>query len=150
MTTVYRQATEQDAQRIAEIHALSRATSMPWLPVVHTAAEDLWFYEHIVIPDQNVEVCEVDGTVIGFCAVSDPWLQHLYLDPSSQGKGIGSTLLASAKKGRKELNLWVFQQNVEAQAFYSKHGFIEVTRTDGAANEEKSPDIHLRWIQSDA
>jgi ribosomal protein S18 acetylase RimI-like enzyme len=43
------------------------------------------------------------------------------------------------------LALWTFQSNVRAQAFYARHGFVEVRRTDGAANEEKTPDVRMVW-----
>jgi hypothetical protein len=34
---------------------------------------------------------------------------------------------------------------MSAQRFYAGHGFIEVRRTDGAANEEHAPDIRMVW-----
>ena len=43
------------------------------------------------------------------------------------------------------LQLWTFQANAPAQRFYERHGFHEVERTDGAGNEERSPDIRYRW-----
>ncbi len=147
MIPILRIATLEDADRIAEIHRTSRASSMPWLPVVHTAEEDRWFYRNIVIPDQHIEVAEINGEVVGFCATDERWLNHLYVHPNAQGHGIGSALLKSAMKRCVELNLWVFQRNTNAQAFYTSHGFEEVTRTDGADNEEKTPDIQMRWAK---
>ena len=140
-----RQAVPDDADRLAEIHATSRATAMPWLPVVHTPAEDKWFFRHIVIPDHNVEVCEADDQIIGFIAITDTWLHHLYIDPAFAGQGIGTGLLQSAMARRKELRLWVFQRNARARAFYAKNGFSELELTDGDANEEKMPDVLMHW-----
>jgi len=148
VTTVLRPATLNDAPRIAEIHAASRAAAMPWIPVLHSPEEDLWFYRTIVIPKQRVSVCEVNRIIIGFSATSDGWLHHLYLHPSSFRKGVGSKLLMDAKEGNESLDLWVFQRNTSAQAFYRHHGFVEMARTDGTENEEKSPDIHMRWSQN--
>ncbi len=45
----------------------------------------------------------------------------------------------------RTLDLWTFQSNIGAQRFYNRHGFLEVMRTDGAGNEERSPDIRYRW-----
>ena len=43
------------------------------------------------------------------------------------------------------LRLWVFERNDRARSFYAHHGFTEVERTDGSGNEEKEPDVLLRW-----
>jgi hypothetical protein len=43
------------------------------------------------------------------------------------------------------LRLWVFERNSGARAFYARHGFAEVTRTDGSGNEEREPDVLLGW-----
>jgi len=115
------------------------------VPELHTPAEDLWFYENLVIPDQDVEVYMVDDTIAGFVACAEGWLHHLYVDPEFWGKGIGSVLLLSAQTHNKALQLWVFQQNEKARAFYQAHGFSELELTDGAANEEKLPDLRMIW-----
>jgi hypothetical protein len=39
----------------------------------------------------------------------------------------------------------VFERNSGARAFYARHGFTEVTRTDGSGNEEREPDVLLTW-----
>jgi len=140
-----RKALKSDAARIAEIHRASRDASMPWLPDLHTAAEDLWFYENLVIPDQDVDVHEIDGQITGFIATAQGWLHHLYVHPDHFRKGIGALLLLSAQAHHKTLQLWVFQQNTAAIAFYESHGFAQIERTDGEANEEKLPDIRMSW-----
>lgn len=145
MNRQFRAAVPDDADRIAQIHRAARAAAMPWLPVIHSEAEDRWFYRHIVIPDHDVEVCVDDGQIMGFVAITDKWLHHLYVDPTTQGGGIGTALLEKAMAKRPELNLWVFQQNTPARAFYAAHGFVDVELTDGQANEEKTPDVHMRW-----
>ena len=43
------------------------------------------------------------------------------------------------------LALWTFQSNTRAQEFYRRHGFTEVRRTDGSANEERVPDVRMVW-----
>jgi len=48
------------------------------------------------------------------------------------------TLLEKAKAATAELSLWTFQQNLRARRFYERHGFVVVTETDGADNEEKT------------
>jgi len=140
-----RKATKSDAARIADIHRASRMGAMPWLPDLHTPAEDLWFYENLVIPDQDVMVYEVDGTIAGFISCADGWLHHLYVDPEYWGKGLGAVLLLHAQAHNKSLQLWVFQQNEKARGFYAAHGFSELELTDGKANEEQLPDVKMIW-----
>ncbi|WP_408612609.1 N-acetyltransferase [Glycomyces luteolus] len=54
-------------------------------------------------------------------------------------------MLARAKRRRPELDLRVFEQNTGARAFYARHGFSEIASGDGSDNEERLPDLHLRW-----
>jgi chorismate mutase len=41
--------------------------------------------------------------------------------------------------------LWVFESNEGARRFYTRHGFLELRRTDGSENEERAPDLELAW-----
>jgi len=51
-----------------------------------------------------------------------------------------------AKRERPHgLWLWTFVSNEGAQRFYERHGFAEVERTDGRANEERAPDVLYAW-----
>jgi chorismate mutase len=45
--------------------------------------------------------------------------------------------------------LWVFESNEPARAFYRRRGCLELERTDGAANEERAPDIRVAWPGTD-
>lgn len=139
-----RTATSEDIPAIVDIFRTARATAMPWLPVLHSAAGDLKFFERVV-REYDVEVAELEGAVAGFISSEGDWLEQLYITPSRQGQGLGSALVARAQDKAISLQLWVFEQNVAAQRFYLKHGFSEVERTDGANNEERCPDIRMMW-----
>ena len=70
------------------------------------------------------------------------FVDQLYVEPGLTGRGIGSALLAVAKRERPQgLQLWAFQTNTGARRFYERHGFVEVRRTDGRDNEERAPDV---------
>lgn len=115
---------------------------MPWLPELHTEAETIWWFEHIVLPEQQVWVAEVDGEIAGFAAVQGNMLEHLYISPEMQGKGVGSVLLKKAIEiADSPLRLWTFQRNIAARAFYKHRGFTSIEFTDGADNEEREPDV---------
>ena len=43
------------------------------------------------------------------------------------------------------LQLWAFQRNTAARAFYEAHGFTVQRLTDGSGNEEGEPDVLYAW-----
>ena len=84
--------------------------------------------------------------LLGLLVLDGDLLDQLYVDPALTGRGIGAALMSVAKRERPEgLQLWTFVSNAGAQRFYARHGFVEVTRTDGSANEERAPDIKYVW-----
>lgn len=139
-----RPATVQDAPAIAAINRAARTTAMPWLPVLHSLEGDTKFFTRVVA-EQRFVVAEADGAIVGFCGVDGNWIEQLYIHPDHQGQGLGSAFIAWAKHGAQDLQLWAFEQNHAARAFYTKHGFVEVERTDGSTNEERCPDVRMTW-----
>lgn len=143
-----RPATIEQAHVIADVHLASRRAAIPAIPPpVHSDAETRDHFATHVLPTSTVWVAEDSGYgIVGFIAVQDGWIAHLYVLPGHTGRGIGEVLLDLAKAMADRLDLWTFQANEGARRFYARHGFVEVDRTDGA-NEEGAPDIHLRWTR---
>ena len=85
--------------------------------------------------------------IVGFLALGDEdILEHLYVHPDSQGRGVGGALLERAKERKPDgFSLWVFQQNLQARRFYERHGLSLMERTEGAGNEERMPDARYEW-----
>jgi GNAT superfamily N-acetyltransferase len=134
-----------DAAPIAALFAASRAAAMPWLPVLHDPAENVAFFAR-VLTEQEVHVARRGDEVLAFIALDGGEVGHLYVRPGAQRAGLGSRLLDVAKARRPDgLELWAFERNAPALAFYARHGFEEVRRTDGAGNEEREPDVRLAW-----
>jgi GNAT superfamily N-acetyltransferase len=93
-----------------------------------------------------VLVAERDGAVVGFAEVLPGELNHLYVDPHAQGSGVGSALFARATELEPAgFELWTFQRNANARAFYAARGCAELYETDGAGNEEREPDVRIAW-----
>ena len=63
------------------------------------------------------------GEVVAFIAFVEDYLAALFVAPAHQKKGVGSRLLALAKKMRDTLELSVYAENERAVAFYRKNGF---------------------------
>ena len=138
--------TADDVDDVCSVFRRSRAAAMPWLPVLHTPDEDQQFFGNEIVTSLAWGV-EREGVLVGFALRRDGWLNHLYVDPPSWRTGVGRGLLKLVLADQPAgLDLWVFQRNERAQLFYAAHGFVEVERTDGSGNEEREPDIRLRWL----
>lgn len=137
---VLRPAIGSDA---ADIARLLRAAlgAFDWMPVLHTPDEDLAFIRDIVLPGQQVTVAEAGKETVGFIAVSNEWVEQLYLEPARTGHGIGSRLLTDATAALPVVKLHCFQANTGARRFYERHGFIAEGFGDGTNNEEGLPDL---------
>ncbi|WP_200957662.1 GNAT family N-acetyltransferase [Phenylobacterium sp. Root700] len=142
---ILRRASLDDAGAIARLHRLTMRESLPFLPELHTAEEDLWFFRERLMVENEVWVSESDGEISGYVAFKPGWVSHLYVHPQHQGRRIGDALLAKALEDGEARELWTFQQNARARAFYEARGFTMVKLTDGADNEEKTPDALYAW-----
>jgi len=119
---------------------------MTYLPELHTPAETRDWVATVLFGTCALEVaCGPEG-VLGYAALRAGHLEHLYVAPGSQGRGIGSRLVEWAMAASPGgLDLWVFERNVRATAFYEARGFTVVRRTDGSGNEERQPDLLMAW-----
>jgi putative acetyltransferase len=139
-------ATRADAEAIARLHRLALREGLPFLPVLHTLEEDVAFFRDRVLPMARVVVAEDEAErLVGFIAFRRGWVDHLYVHPDHQGRGIGRALMDRAQAAWPALDLWVFQRNLRARAFYTARGFRPVYETDGTGNEEQEPDLLMRW-----
>ncbi len=83
-----------------------------------------------------MQVAYADGRLVG-CVTIRPvsatlsWIEHFYIDPECQGRGLGAQILhtiigASEAEGRS-LKLAVLRES-DANRFYIRHGFAETHR----------------------
>ncbi len=120
----------------------------PWMPKLHDlAATEGWISGHL-FATAEVTVAEANGALCGFLALTGNEIISLTVAERWRSMGVGAGLVDRAKACRPTgLTLWTFEANRDAQRFYSRHGFVEVARTDGD-NDEGLPDIQLRWTGS--
>jgi putative acetyltransferase len=142
---ILRLAAADDASAIAILLRTTFRISLPFLPELHTAEEDLGFIRRKVLTEDTVWVAEVAGAVAGFIAFRDGWIDHLYVHPDRQGGGLGPALLDKALEDGMPRQLWTFQQNARARRFYEARGFRAIRFTEGEDNEEKTPDVLYLW-----
>jgi GNAT superfamily N-acetyltransferase len=144
MRFTLRRATVADADAIAAVFSASfrLLTLLPWL---HTVEQDLWFIENVILRECEVTLAEDDSGVVAFLARQGEEIRLLYVRPDRVGTGAGTKLIEAAKTaGAAALELWCFQVNTRGRRFYEARGFRAVRFTDGAHNEEKTPDVRYR------
>jgi ribosomal protein S18 acetylase RimI-like enzyme len=139
-----RRATGKDAPVVAALFRRSFGT-LTFLPTLHTPDEDRAYFGRIV-DEHELWVYEQDGKIVGFAGLNDAELTHLYVEPESHRRGIGTALLEHAKQQRPGgFWFWVFQRNEGARRFYERHGCRLLRLTDGSGNEEREPDALYEW-----
>ena len=144
-----RQAAVDDLADVAEVYlAARRSASMP--PGVHPDDEVRAWVGSWDLSVREVWLADVHDVLVGFANLTPTWLDGLYVAPDAQRQGVGSALVDLAKSLRPTgFGLWVFEVNDPARSFYRRHGFVELERTDGSANEERAPDVRMVWPGSD-
>jgi GNAT superfamily N-acetyltransferase len=145
MAPAIRRGRAGDARGAADLYlrareASLRAGSIP--PGVHDDDDVRGYFASHIVEDCELWVAEQDGALAGILVLDGEFVDQLYVEPGLTGRGIGSALLAVAKRERpRGLRLWTFQTNTGARRFYERRGFVEVRRTDGRDNEEHAPDV---------
>ncbi len=141
-----RRAHVADAMAVAGVWLRSRAASAPQIPPPLHRDDDVHdYFERVVLLEQEVWVAEANGGVVALLVLDGDWIGQLYVDPEHCGKGVGSQLIAIAKRERPDgLKLWTFEANRGARRYYERHGFVATGSTLGA-NEEGAPDVRYEW-----
>ncbi len=103
-----------------------------------------YFRDHILKEDQ-VWVVERDGRPVAFMAMRADFIDHLYVHPDYQKRGIGKALLEHARRLSPE-HVWLYtlQVNQNARLFYEKNGFVPEA-FGMSPPPESEPDIQYHW-----
>src|SRR5262245_62105672 len=138
----------EDMDRAAMVHRASFDQALPTLAGLHTADEDQWFYRERVFSNCQLWGSFSNAQMVGIIAFRQDWIDQLYVLPSAQRQGVGSSLQQVAQREFGELFVWTFQRNTGARRFYEARGFVLVDETSGVRNAEKEPDALYRWKRS--
>ncbi|HGL6717457.1 GNAT family N-acetyltransferase [Burkholderia contaminans] len=146
MPLILRRAISDDAAEVADVYLRSRNTLASYAPLAHSEAAVRDWVANMLVPSGNVTVAVNDNRIVGMAAhvVTDgvAWLDQLYVHPEFRRQGIGSALLESVKSQTVgKLQLYTFQMNRDAAAFYERQGFVAIAYSDGSRNEEGCPDV---------
>jgi putative acetyltransferase len=145
-----RDGIQGDADQLTDVFLRARAVAMPWLVGPHGPAATRWWMEHVVLAEQRVRVAYDGSRVVGFAALHGNWVEHLYIDPEDQGRGVGRRLLEETQRASPSgISLHVFARNERARRFYEAAGFTLADESDGSGNEEHEPDCTYAWSNQD-
>ena len=128
------------------------ASMDPWARYPVSAAKLTAFFK-ATEPGSPRFAIRVDGQLEGALAVKanwfcGPYIQIFGLAPMSQGRGVGSAILAFIERQARaagDRNLWVAASdfNARALAFYERSGFARVAAIDGLLQDGQT-EILLR------
>jgi len=145
---VLRRAVIADIPAIAATFLAARRSILHIVPMVHADDSVEPWMRDVLFTTTELWVADDAGRVAAMMSLSPGWLEHLYVHPDWHSRGTGSALLTVARQQPQAsagLQLWTFQGNISARRFYERHGFVTAEFTDGAGNEEKTPDVRYEW-----
>jgi putative acetyltransferase len=135
-----------DMPTVAALHRAVRVATMPYLHKEPSLEAGLRHFREAVFPASDIRLAaDPDGLVVGYIAFRDGWVDHLYVAPGRQRRGIGTLLLACAIQGQTRVRTRVFQRNAAGIGFCTARGFKVVDRSEGDANPENEPDLLMEW-----
>src|SRR5205085_5774346 len=103
-TRMIRRAALADTDAVGRVFVRAR-DEMTYLPRIPDA--DRPRLGSMIVERHEVWVAEEDGHVVGFIGLDPEQLEHLYVDPDAQGRGIGGRLFAQAQRLRPSgVGLW--------------------------------------------
>ena len=142
-----RRGTVDDAAVIAEVFLTTRKHAVPLIPrMVHRDDETRAWFASVVLVEREVWVAEVSGAIVALMVLRGDFVDQLHVHPDHQRLGIGTLLVARAKRQRpRGLRLYTFQTNEPARDFYEARGFKAIAFGDGTGNEEGAPDVLYEW-----
>lgn len=115
----------------------------------HFLTEDDIAYFKPLILNQYLDMVELrslktpEGEIIGFLGVAERNLEMLFLHPGHHKKGLGALMLRCALDEFEVDKVDVNEQNPDSTAFYLKHGFEIIGRSELDPQGKPYPILHM-------
>lgn len=137
----------EDFDAVTILWRIAREKSLPEFQNLkgHFFYEDQSYFRDHILKEDRVWVVECDGRPVAFMAMRDDFIDHLYVHPDDQQRGIGKALLDYARQLSPE-HLWLYtlQINLQARRFYEKNGFLP-QKFGISPPPESEPDVEYHW-----
>lgn len=144
---IIREYQPQDFDAVTILWRVAREKSVPGFQREkgHFFYEDQDYFQNLILARNEVWVVEKAGRPVAFMAMENDFIDQLYVHPDHWRQGIGKALLNSALE-RFPNHVWLYtlQVNVDARAFYEKHGFV-AENYGFSPQPESEPDVEYHW-----
>ena len=140
----------EDFDAVTILWRVSREKSLPEFQRAkgHFFYEDQDYFRDHILRQNQVFVVENNRRPVAFMAMRDDFIDHLYVHPDHQQRGVGKALLDLARQRSPE-HVWLYtlQINTQARAFYEKNGFV-AEKFGMSPPPESEPDVEYHWRNS--
>ena len=137
----------EDFDAVTILWRVAREKSLPEFQRAkgHFFYEDRDYFREHVLKENKVFVVEDSERPVAFMAMRDEFIDHLYVHPDFQNRGIGKMFLDYARRLSPE-HVWLYtlQINLNARAFYEKNGFT-AEKFGVSPPPEGEPDVEYHW-----
>ena len=144
---IIREYRPEDFDVVTILWRISREKSLPEFQRAkgHFFYEDRDYFRDHVLMENDVFVVESAERPVAFMAMRADFIDHLYVHPDYQNRGVGKLLLDYARKLSPD-HLWLYtlQINTNARAFYEKNGFT-AEKFGVSPPPESEPDVEYHW-----
>ena len=150
-TFIIRDYRPEDFDAVTILWRIAREKSLPEFERVkgHFFYEDQAYFRDHVLTTNEVFVVESEERPVAFMAMRDDFIDHLYVHPDYQNRGIAKDLLNFARQ-RSPDHLWLYtlQINMNARGFYEKNGFT-AEKFGVSPPPQSEPDVEYHWRNAD-
>lgn len=136
-----------DFDAVTILWRIAREKSLPEFQNAkgHFFFEDQDYFREHIFKENKIWVAENITYPIAFMAMNAEFIDQLYVHPDYQKHGVGTSLLNLARTlSPSHVWLYTLQININARAFYEKHGFV-AERFGISPPPESEPDVEYHW-----
>ena len=136
-----------DIEEVIALWERARKDALHWLErrMGYSHEQNARYFREVIAAENEVWVACLRGRAVGFLAIRCELIDHLYVDPSHQGLGVGTALLRKARElSPDHLVLYTHVRNESARAFYRSRGFRAV-EFGTSPPPESEPDVRYEW-----